>query len=186
MRTDGTIGSPGGKGDTLGQGTLEAAGLGTLWLAWSAVGLRSIDFAPPPRGGRGVRESELPVPPEYAEPLVAYFEGADVDPAALPVDLEGTEFQLRVWEALRRVPRGQVRTYAGIAADVDSPRAMRAVGMANAKNPVPIVVPCHRVVEAGHKLGGYSGGLDRKRFLLRLEGARIEDDVVMPGQLTLF
>jgi methylated-DNA-[protein]-cysteine S-methyltransferase len=62
---------------------------------------------------------------------------------------------------------------------------MRAVGMANAKNPIPIVVPCHRILEQGNKLGGFSGGLDVKRYLLRLEGARIEGDDVLPGQLPL-
>jgi len=185
MRTDGTIGTPGSKAGPVGRGSLEAEGLGTLWLAWTAVGLCSIDFVLP-KGAEANEGWEDAVPSGYAEPLLAYFAGEDVDPASLPVDLQGTEFQLRVWEALRHVPRGQVRTYAGIAADVESPRAMRAVGMANAKNPLPIVVPCHRIVEVGHKLGGYSGGLDRKRFLLRLEGARIEDDVVLPGQLTLF
>ena len=185
MRTDGTIEPSSGKGRPLGRGHLEAEGFGTLWIAWSEVGLVSIDFVEPPyRDAELAKESE--VPGRFADPLTAYFGGEALEPAALPVDLLGTEFQVRVWEALRRVPRGQVRTYAGIATDVGSPRAMRAVGMANAKNPLPIVVPCHRIVEVGHKLGGYSGGLDRKRFLLRLEGVRVEEDLVLPGQLTLF
>ena len=125
------------------------------------------------------------VPALYADPLRAYFSGEAIDPATLPVDLRGTPFQLKVWQALRRVPRGAVRTYAGIASDIGSPRAMRAVGAANGANPVAIVVPCHRVVEAGLKLGGYSAGLDRKRHLLALEGVRIEGDQLRPGQLGL-
>jgi methylated-DNA-[protein]-cysteine S-methyltransferase len=108
-----------------------------------------------------------------------------VDPATLPVRIGGTRFQVRVWRALRRVPRGRVRTYAGLAKDAGSPRGMRAVGMAMSANPLAIVVPCHRVVGAGHKLGGYSGGLDRKRHLLELEGVVVEGDEVLPGQLEL-
>lgn len=126
------------------------------------------------------------VPATYAKPLADYFAGAPVDPADVPVDLRGTEFQERVWKALRAIPRGQVRSYAGIARDVGSPRAMRAVGMANSKNPVAIVVPCHRVVEKGHRLGGYSGGLENKIFFLQLEGVHVEGDRVLPGQLPMF
>jgi methylated-DNA-[protein]-cysteine S-methyltransferase len=138
--------------------------------------------------GAKVANAEAPVrdlPDEWKVILDRYFAGEVVDLNEIPVDLHGSEFQIRVWEALRRVPHGKVRTYAGIASDVDNPRAMRAVGMANSKNPIPIVVPCHRVLEQGNKLGGYSGGLDKKRFLLRLEGARIEGDEVLPGQLPL-
>jgi methylated-DNA-[protein]-cysteine S-methyltransferase len=125
------------------------------------------------------------VPTKYADPLRRYFAGDPIDPVTIPVDLRGTLFQVRVWNALRRIPRGHVRSYAGVAADVGSPRAMRAVGMANSKNPIAIVVPCHRVVEKGNRLGGYSGGLPNKIFLLELEGVRVEGDTVLPGQLDL-
>jgi methylated-DNA-[protein]-cysteine S-methyltransferase len=117
--------------------------------------------------------------------LRAYLAGEAVDPAQLPVEFEGTPFQHKVWGALRDIRRGQVKSYAAVANAVGSPRAMRAVGSANGKNPLAIVVPCHRVVEAGMRLGGYTGGLHLKRFLLDLEGVRTGDDVVKPGQLDL-
>jgi methylated-DNA-[protein]-cysteine S-methyltransferase len=117
--------------------------------------------------------------------LERYFAGEPVDPVAIPVDLHGTEFQRKVWTALRQIPRGRVRTYQGVGADVGSPRAMRAVGMANSKNPIPIVVPCHRVVEVGNRLGGYTSGIERKIRLLELEGVKVEGDLVLPGQLGL-
>lgn len=159
-----------------------------LWLAWSERGLTALAWA-----GAGAAASDVLAapPPEralpepYASCLEGYLSGQPVDPASLPVDLGGTEFQRRVWHALRRVERGAVRTYQGIAADVGSPRAMRAVGMANGANPVAIVVPCHRIVEAGMRIGGYSGGLHRKRHLLALEGVKVVGDTVQPGQLEL-
>lgn len=151
------------------------------------MGLLSLSL---PGRARPFVEGEGPevanVPAVYASLLGDYFAGEPVEPATLPVDLRGTDFQRRVWNALRAIPRGQVRSYAGIATDVGSPRAMRAVGMANAKNPIAIVVPCHRVVEKGHRLGGYSGGLDNKVFLLELEGVDVEGDRVLPGQLHMF
>ncbi|MFT3921089.1 MAG: methylated-DNA--[protein]-cysteine S-methyltransferase [Myxococcales bacterium] len=178
----------------LGQGALVLPGLGELWLAWSAKGLLMLSLP-----GRMPGEIEaamvdreiLPppladVPSAYADPLRAYAEGAAVDPASLPVDLRGTAFQLKVWQALRKIPRGGVRSYAGIAADIGAPRAMRAVGAANAANPIAIVVPCHRVVGTGLGLGGYSGGLPMKRRLLTLEGVRVDAGKVIPGQLELW
>lgn len=89
------------------------------------------------------------------------------------VDLGGTEFQQRVWAALRTIPTGSTWSYAELAAAVGNDGAMRAVGSANGKNPVSVVVPCHRVVRADGSLGGYGGGLDRKAWLLRHEGARL-------------
>ena len=126
------------------------------------------------------------VPAVYAEPLTRYFNGEPEDFVEVPLDLRGTEFQLRVWNALREIPWGQVRTYGGVAQEIHSPRAMRAVGQANHVNPVPVIVPCHRVVEAGHHLGGYGGGLERKQLLLELEGVRFHEGVVQPGQMELF
>ena len=169
-------------------------GLGELRLVWSERGLVMLSL--PSRNAAEVaadmvdRGIEPPpfadVPDLYRCPLEDYARGEPVDPALLPVDLRGTAFQLRVWEALRKIPRGSVRTYAGIAADVGSPRAMRAVGMANSGNPVAIVVPCHRVVESKLRLGGYSGGLAMKRTLLSLEGVSVEAGRVIPGQLELW
>ena len=94
------------------------------------------------------------------------------DAATLPLDVHATAFRRRVWEALRRIPAGETRSYGQIAEAVGAPRAARAVGTACATNPVPIVVPCHRVVASNGGLGGYSGGLDRKRQLLAAEGPR--------------
>ncbi len=88
----------------------------------------------------------------------------------LPLAPRGTEFQRRVWRALQDIPHGETRSYAQLAAAVGSPRAMRAVGQANRRNPIGVVVPCHRVIAADGTIGGYAGGLDRKRRLLRLEG----------------
>ena len=178
----GGLGQPDFDERIVGWGTFEAQRFGTLWVSWSARGLRALSFHPPPSAEADQRE----VPPEFAVPLQRYFEGEPEDFLAVPLDLRGTEFQLRVWRALRGIPWGQVRSYGGIAVDVGSPRAMRAVGQANHVNPVPILVPCHRVVEAGHQLGGYGGGIDRKRFLLELEGVRLHEGVVQPGQLELF
>ena len=126
------------------------------------------------------------MPERFAAPLWRYFAGAREDFKAVPLDLRGTAFQRAVWAALREVPYGAVCSYATIAARIGNPRAMRAVGAANGKNPVAIIVPCHRIVEAGGGLGGYTGGLERKRFLLAREGTRVIDGRVQPGQLDLF
>ncbi|HZK43453.1 MAG TPA: methylated-DNA--[protein]-cysteine S-methyltransferase [Syntrophomonadaceae bacterium] len=87
----------------------------------------------------------------------------------LPLHLEGTEFQVDVWEALYTIPYGETRTYKEIAEQVGSPKAYRAVGMANNKNPIAIIIPCHRVIGANGKLVGYGGGIDIKARLLDLE-----------------
>jgi methylated-DNA-[protein]-cysteine S-methyltransferase len=102
--------------------------------------------------------------------LEQYFDGRRRD-FTVPLDLQGTTFQLACWNALLRIPYGQIRTYAQQATVVGSPRGFRAVGAANGSNPIPIIVPCHRVLATGGKLGGYGGGLDLKERLLRLEGA---------------
>ncbi len=86
-----------------------------------------------------------------------------------PLELRGTEFQKKVWQELCKIPYGKTRTYGEIAAAIGNPKAARAVGMANNKNPIIIAVPCHRVIGANGKLVGYAGGLDMKRDLLRLE-----------------
>ncbi|MFC3995243.1 methylated-DNA--[protein]-cysteine S-methyltransferase [Nocardiopsis sediminis] len=104
-----------------------------------------------------------------AEQLTAYFAG---DPAGfdLPLDLHGTPFQRRVWTGLRTIPYGETTTYGELAEEIGSPGASRAVGLANGRNPVGVIVPCHRVVGSTGSLTGYGGGLERKRFLLALEG----------------
>ena len=102
--------------------------------------------------------------------LAEYFAGTR-RAFELPLELEGTHFQCAVWAQLQQIPYGETITYGELARRVGNPNAFRAVGLANGRNPVSIVVPCHRVVAAGGKLGGYGGGLDRKALLLRLEGA---------------
>ncbi|QIK97129.1 methylated-DNA--[protein]-cysteine S-methyltransferase [Sphingomonas sp. HDW15A] len=89
----------------------------------------------------------------------------------LPIDVVGTGFQERVWAELRKIPPGETRSYADIAAAVGDPKATRAVGTANGSNPVAVLVPCHRVIRSDGSLGGYAGGLERKRKLLAAEGA---------------
>lgn len=106
--------------------------------------------------------------PDVVDQLRRYFAGElhefDVD-----LDLHGTDFQRRVWSGLLEIPYGETRSYGELAAQLGSPGAARAVGLANGRNPVAIIVPCHRVIATGGGLGGYGGGLDRKRLLLALE-----------------
>lgn len=182
MTAEGTIAEERNQATVQGWGTFEASALGTLWLAWTARGLLRLSF----ERLNDVGAAEAAVPEDFAKPLERYFEGDREDFGDVPLDLRGTDFQQRVWAALREIPWGQVRTYGGIAQRISSPRAMRAVGQANHVNPVPIIVPCHRVVEAGHHLGGYGGGIERKQLLLELEGVRIHEGIVQPGQLDLF
>jgi len=104
-----------------------------------------------------------------ANTLARYF-GGELDAIdTIPVEMNGTPFQKRVWDALRDVPAGTTATYADIAVAIGSPAAVRAVGAANGANPVAVVVPCHRIIGANGSLTGYGGGLDRKRQLLDLE-----------------
>ncbi|MFJ4870295.1 methylated-DNA--[protein]-cysteine S-methyltransferase [Streptomyces sp. NPDC088757] len=105
---------------------------------------------------------------EAIRQLDAYFAG-ELTAFDLPLHLVGTPFQLRVWERLSLIPYGETRTYGELAEELGSPGAPRAVGLANGKNPVSIVVPCHRVIGAGGGLTGYGGGLDRKQRLLAFE-----------------
>ena len=102
--------------------------------------------------------------------LDEYFAGKRRE-FTMDLDLRGTDFQLRCWNALLAIPYGETCSYADLARKVGSPRGFRAVGMANHDNPIPIIVPCHRVITSDHKLGGYGGGLDVKEKLLDMEGA---------------
>jgi methylated-DNA-[protein]-cysteine S-methyltransferase len=107
-----------------------------------------------------------------AAELNAYFKG-ELAAFTLPLDLRGTPFQLQVWHALLNVDYGSVSTYTTIAAKIKRPKAVRAVGAANGANPIPIIVPCHRVIGRSGKLVGYGGGLDMKYRLLKLEGVML-------------
>lgn len=118
-------------------------------------------------------ETEFPHAPSPVSDLAAsqlreYFAGSRKT-FDFPCELRGTSFQLAVWEALRRIPYGQTRTYGQIAAAIGRPKASRAVGMACHRNPLWIVVPCHRVVGSSGALTGYAGGLSMKRMLLDME-----------------
>lgn len=140
--------------------------LGRLTIAADERGITRIEF--------GDVQLDMPRRPSAltntaATQLQEYFAGKrKVFDVAL--DLQGTPFQLEVWNHLREIPYGQTRTYARIAEEIGRPRAFRAVGMANNKNPVPIIVPCHRVVGANGSLVGYAAGIKVKRYLLELEG----------------
>ena len=103
-----------------------------------------------------------------AEQLNAYFAG-ELTTFDLPLTLKGTEFQKTVWSALLDIPYGETTTYGQIATDLGRPTASRAVGLANGRNPISVIVPCHRVVGSTGDLTGYGGGLDRKRYLLDFE-----------------
>ena len=100
--------------------------------------------------------------------LDEYFKGVRKE-FSIPLDLQGTDFQKKVWEALCKVPCGSTATYGEIACMIGNPKASRAVGGANNKNPVPIIVPCHRIIGSNGKLVGYAGGVDMKQRLLEIE-----------------
>lgn len=118
--------------------------------------------------------------PEVVEQLEAYFDGT-LRSFDVQLDVEGTEFQRRVWDALVDIPYGETCTYGQLADAIGRPTAVRAVGLANGRNPVSIIVPCHRVIGADGSLTGYGGGIERKRILLDLERAGRGEDDVVPG-----
>ena len=159
--------------------------VGPLFLAASGAGLVALEFdgrlpgqqtirrnrRDPDAPGKGLRweRSDAQLRP-YVGELEEYFAGRRRR-FEFRLDLRGTEFQLACWKALLEIPYGETRTYADIARAVGRPQGFRAVGLANNRNPVAIVVPCHRVIASDGTLCGYGGGLDIKRKLLELEGA---------------
>ena len=118
--------------------------------------------------GAAVACDAEPVLAAAASQLDAYFSG-ELTSFDLPLSLAGTEFQRAVWAGLQAIPYGETISYGELARRIGQPSASRAVGLANGRNPVSIVVPCHRVIGADGSLTGYGGGMDRKRFLLGLE-----------------
>lgn len=138
--------------------------IGQLTLSGTEAALTALDFGD--RRGEGDRPS--PLLERAARELAEYFEGTR-RVFTVPLAPAGTPFQRRVWDALAEIPYGETASYGTIAAKVGSPRACRAVGMANHRNPIAIFIPCHRVVGADGALTGYAGGLDRKERLLALE-----------------
>ena len=149
--------------------------VGPLFLAVSTKGLVRLEFEA--RVQRldseaiQLRESKQALAP-YLRELDEYFAGERRE-FSVALDLRGTDFQLRCWRALLDIPYGETRSYGEIAHTIGHPRAFRAVGMSNNRNPVAIVVPCHRVIASGGSLCGYGGGLDIKRKLLDLEKAQV-------------
>lgn len=152
--------------------------IGTLRIASTAAGVAYVDL--PRAGGRGfagwlsravpgARREEAFAPNRDAVRQLLEYLGGKRTAFDVPLDLRGTPFQRAVWDALLAIPYGETRSYAEVARVVRKPDAVRAVGTANGSNPVPIIVPCHRVIQSGGKLGGYGGGLDLKRRLLAME-----------------
>ena len=157
--------------------------IGLLFIARTERGLRFLEFMDRKSLKRMIARHAETLPDATWEPsllelkpaveqLVAYFNGG-LHEFELPLDPQGTEFQLKVWKALGKIPYGETRTYGNIAADVGQPKASRAVGLANNQNPLPIVVPCHRVIGADGSLTGYGGGLQRKKWLLSHEAQQL-------------
>jgi O-6-methylguanine DNA methyltransferase len=167
------------------QATRIASPVGPLFLAASEKGLVALEFDRRLPGQQTIRPNPRDLRAEnprvqfeesdramrsYVRELEEYFAGKRRE-FSFRLDLRGTEFQIACWQALVAIPYGETRTYADIARMVDRPRGFRAVGMANNRNPIAIVVPCHRVIASDGTLCGYGGGLDVKRKLLELEGA---------------
>jgi methylated-DNA-[protein]-cysteine S-methyltransferase len=148
--------------------------LGTMLLAASDRGLCGVWFEGQRHGPDARTWREDPAHPVLVEAIAqlrAYFAGERTS-FDLPLDLQGgTPFQQSVWSALLGIPRGGTTSYAALAREVGKPQAARAIGAAVGRNPMSIVVPCHRVVGTGGSLTGYAGGLERKTALLQLEGA---------------
>jgi len=148
--------------------------IGRLMLVGNGGGLKRIEFekskttlGPQP----GWRESAIELEPA-ARQLREYFSGARRS-FDLPLAAEGTEFQRRTWDALCQIPYGATVSYADLARSIGKPKAVRAVGAANGRNPLPIVVPCHRVVGSDGSLTGFAAGTAIKKRLLQLEGAQV-------------
>jgi len=144
--------------------------IGPILLAGDEEGLKHVNFM---KGKKKIEVSDDWVENEeffreISGQLEAYFSGKlkSFDVKLAP---EGTEFQKSVWKALCEIPYGETRTYKDIAVSIGKPKAYRAVGLANNRNPIAIIVPCHRVIGTDGKLTGYAGGLDVKEFLLKLE-----------------
>jgi len=140
--------------------------VGRLLLAADETGLRTIEF-PPAEPDPSWQENEKPLR-ETMRQLRAYFAGK-LENFELPLAPQGTAFQLKVWKLLCEIPYGETISYGQLACRVGNPKASRAVGLANGSNPIPIVIPCHRVIGSNGKLTGYGGGLPIKEKLLALE-----------------
>jgi methylated-DNA-[protein]-cysteine S-methyltransferase len=144
--------------------------IGALTLVATERALVRVDFEGRP-GPAEAQAGPTPLLVEVRAQLEAYLAGK-LREFDLPLAAEGTAFQRGVWGALRGIPWGETRSYREIARELGRPAAVRAVGAANGQNPIPIIIPCHRVIGADGSLTGYGGGLARKRWLLSLERAQ--------------
>lgn len=140
----------------------------TLTAAGDAITALDLDTRDP------YTAPETPLLQEAVRQLDEYFRGIRLD-FDLPVSVSGTDFQLRVWGALRRIPYGATASYSDVARMINNPLAARAVGNANNKNPIAIIIPCHRVINADGSLGGYGGGEHIKKYLLELEASVVRE-----------
>ena len=132
--------------------------------------LVELGFRPtPPREGRA---EATPYVDDLTTQITEYFSGKRKT-FTFPLNPKGTPFQLAVWNALLEIPYGDTITYAELAARIGKPSAVRAVGAANGANPIPVIIPCHRVIGSNGTLTGYGGGIERKQWLLALEGRRL-------------
>jgi methylated-DNA-[protein]-cysteine S-methyltransferase len=147
--------------------TLHPYPMGILALVAGDEGLEQIRFEGIPPSN-AVLSDDHPVLKEAGRQLDAWF-NRDLRDFDLPLVLKGTPFQILAWQALRQIPYGTTRSYTEQAKAIGAPAAVRAVGAANGRNPIPIVVPCHRVIGSNGKLTGFGGGLPVKRYLLDLE-----------------
>ncbi len=148
--------------------------VGPLLLALSSRGLLKLEFdrGQPAQGDHQTWQESADALSPWLRELSDYFSGRRQD-FSLPLDLRGTDFQLKCWRALLDIPYGETCSYRDIAHAIGHPHAFRAVGMSNNRNPIAIVVPCHRVIASDGSLCGYGGGLDIKRKLLALEQANL-------------
>ena len=151
--------------DTVYQASMTTP-LGPLKIRCNPHAITSIAFADESDG----TDEDTPLLQQAKRELSEYFAGTRTV-FELPLQPQGTKFQQSVWQALRTIQHGQLASYGDIAKRIGNPQGMRAVGMANRHNPVAIVIPCHRVIGANGTLTGYAGGLEKKAWLLNLEGS---------------
>ena len=146
--------------------------LGLIEIQATALGLRAANFA----NEKILTEVENMYNQLAIKQLDAYFNGQIKD-FDLPLDLEGTDFQKRVWNELLKIPFGKTKSYMDIARAIGDPKTIRAVGMANGSNKIAIIVPCHRVIGSDGSLTGYAGGMARKKWLLEFETPPIQQEL---------
>ena len=144
-----------------------ASPIGTVQLRGTDSALTGVFMEPHPHHPADAVQDDAPLR-EVRQQLEEYFAGERQE-FSLTLEADGTDFQRSVWQALREIPFGETMSYGEIARRIGNPGAVRAVGLANGRNPISIIVPCHRVIGADGSLTGYGGGLERKRFLLALE-----------------